>query len=696
MKRSVLAMIGGMLLAAGTTLYSAEFHVALNGKDSNPGTEKKPFATLLQARDAIRALPKTERAKGVTVWIHEGRYATDKTWTFEANDSGTEQAPIVYRAREKDTVVFDGGISLKTSDWTPVKDPAILTRLPEEARGKVMQLDLKAYGIKTFDPLGVTGMAASSLFRLNIVPEMPGAYELFCNDQELQLARWPNTGYARMGKVVNPGAAPRFWLDDNKGRKDYIPLEKRDPKDVPVFMYGDARHANWADAEDAWVHVWNNFFADMTLPVRKIDTEAGTVTLEYPLGYGLREQYDKTPKRYYVFNLLEEIDQPGEWYLNRTTSMLYCWPPVAMKDARFVLSQASLPVFVLKDVSHMTLRGITIAYGRAEQAIHITGGQGVVIDGFTIKNLRRSAVKIEGGKGHKVVNCHIFNTGTGGIYLEGGDRKTLTPAGHLAENNHIHDVSRIQKSYSEAIALHGVGNVARHNKIHGSEHAVMLWKGNDHLIEYNEIFDAVRTGSDMGAIYTGRDITCLGIVIRYNYFHDIGNPSGGYGTQAIFLDDGTSGHHIYGNVFFKAGSNASVKYHGGTRNILENNIFIGRPPAAILTIAGWGRRFPSMLRGSKTIMDRLNEIDPNSPPWSERWPWLATVTNAPPVSNKTFNNVVVNCGTSGENNFVTTEDPGFVDMKNHDFTLKKDSVVFEKLPGFKPIPFDKIGLRRGE
>jgi len=35
-------------------------------------------------------------------------------------------------------------------------------------------------------------------------------------------------------------------------------------------------------------------------------------------------------------------------------------------------------------------------------------------------------------------------------------------------------------------------------------------------------------------------------------------------------------------------------------------------------------------------------------------------------------------------------------MAQENFTLKNDSVVFEKLPDFKPIPFEKIGLQRDE
>ena len=45
----------------------------------------------------------------------------------------------------------------------------------------------------------------------------------------------------------------------------------------------------------------------------------------------------------------------------------------------------------------------------------------------------------------------------------------------------------------------------------------------------------------------------------------------------------------------------------------------------------------------------------------------------------------------GDNNLVTTADPGFVDYKNGDYTLKPDSEVFTKIPGFENIEMSKIG-----
>ncbi len=46
------------------------------------------------------------------------------------------------------------------------------------------------------------------------------------------------------------------------------------------------------------------------------------------------------------------------------------------------------------------------------------------------------------------------------------------------------------------------------------------------------------------------------------------------------------------------------------------------------------------------------------------------------------------------NNMIIDSDPGFVDLENENFQLKDDSPAFKL--GFKPIPFDNIGLYRDE
>ena len=206
----------------------------------------------------------------------------------------------------------------------------------------------------------------------------------------------------------------------------------------------------------------------------------------------------------------------------------------------------------------------------------IAGSSNTNVNGCTFRNLGHNAVEISGGADCGVSSCDITQTGRGGIKLNGGNREKLTPAGHFAENNHIHHYSRWNRMYHPAISIEGVGNRASHNLIHDAPHMALYFGGNDHVIEYNEIHHVCEESNDAGAIYSGRDWTMRGTVIRYNYLHHICGFEG-RGCVGVYLDDMFCGTLIYGNVFFDVTRAAFI---GGGRDCsIENNIFVDCNPA---------------------------------------------------------------------------------------------------------------------
>ena len=73
-----------LLLAASlaTAALPAEFHVAPNGADANPGTCARPFATLHRAQEAVRAERAAHPDQGVTVTFRGGSYPLERTLEF--------------------------------------------------------------------------------------------------------------------------------------------------------------------------------------------------------------------------------------------------------------------------------------------------------------------------------------------------------------------------------------------------------------------------------------------------------------------------------------------------------------------------------------------------------------------------------------------------------------------------------------
>ena len=158
MKSSVL-FLAVLLLAMPNAISAGQtaFYVATNGSDLNPGTKSKPFATLRRARNAIRALKKASKLPkdGVTVWIRDGVYPLRTTLALTAEDSGTKQAPIVYSAYGNEQPLLIGGQAIGA--FTAVTNYEILARLDEDARGHVVQTDLRAQGVTDFGELRPRG-----------------------------------------------------------------------------------------------------------------------------------------------------------------------------------------------------------------------------------------------------------------------------------------------------------------------------------------------------------------------------------------------------------------------------------------------------------------------------------------------------------------------------------------------------------
>ncbi len=688
------------------------FYVAPDGNDANPGTLKSPFATLETARNAIRTLKEEADSLphgGVTVYIREGTYQLPAAFELKKEDSGRKNTPVTYTAYENEEVLFTGAFELDKAAFEKVSDMAVLQRLPGSVRDKIVQIDLKAQGIDEFGKLESYGMG---------LPAVTLPPELFFNGETMTLARWPNEDYVHTGQVIDTGSIPRNF---SRAPNDpaYVPPKERYPLRGAAFHYEGNRPSRWINTEDIWMFgFWWFDWADATLQAASIDTTDKIIETVQPSRYGVR-----SGQRYYFFNILEEIDSPGEWYLDRNRGILYFYPPAALENASIQLSILDEELFSLQETSHITLEKLKMGNTRAN-GIVVRGGSHNTIAGCTVFRTGEKGIIISGtesqddegelgpegaGTHNRVISCNIYETGTGGVVLAGGNRKTLTPGNNQAINNHIHHYERIVKTYTPAISLQGVGNLAAHNLIHDAPHFAISYSGNDHIIEFNEIHHVVEESSDAGAIYNGRNPTEAGNIIRYNFFHHIGNDLGGYGQQSIFLDDGASFHHIYGNVFYKAGSNAVFKIHGGQHNVFENNIIVDSPPAAGLHL--WGENWEKWLLDQAHghgITAKLEAVNIKQPPYSSRYPKLATILEdgTPVKSNKVVNNLIVSdeseVAINGDGspsdevtlkgNFITDQDPGFVDAGNMNFQLKDDAIVYDKIPGFAKIPFDSIGL----
>jgi hypothetical protein len=542
-----------------------------------------------------------------------------------------------------------------------------------------LQADLKTLGIADFGQMKSRGFGRAMT---------AAGLELFFQDRPMTLARWPNEGFVKIAGIPKDQATG----DEHGGTLGKLSAG---------FYYEGDRPGTWKSQEDIWVHgYWAWDWANSYERIESIDTASRLIKTAPPYGlYGFR-----TGQRIFFLNVLEELDSPGEWYLDRKTGMLYFWPPAPIGEGKTLVSVLEGPMIAIKDASHVTVRGFILETARG-LGVQISGGSNNLVDDCTLRNLGDYAVVVRGGTHHTVANCRVYYTGDGGIDLSGGDRKTLTAANHLAYNNHIHHVARWSKCYAPAIHMNGVGIRAANNLIHDHPHCAILFGGNEHVVERNEIHHVALETGDVGAIYTGRDYTYRGNIVRQNYIHHTGGV--GMGSMGVYMDDCVSGTQIVGNVFHKV--QRAVFLGGGRDFRVENNIFVDCNPAVELDGRGLDKSPVWHNMVTDYMKKRMEEMKYKEPPYSTRYPEIGTIEKyyqtdggVPPENIVVARNICVgkwlniswHATPKAEElkDNVVDVDPHFVDGEKGDFRLRDDSPAFKV--GFERIPMEMIGLQK--
>jgi parallel beta-helix repeat protein len=574
-----VALAALIWLSSGAPAVAAEWHVSKQGDDAwsgrlaapNADRTDGPLATPERARDVVRAARKAGLDEPVTVWVHAGRYELPRTLEFSKEDSGTAEKPVVWRAFGDAKPVVVGGVAV--TGWRPVADDA-------RTGGRLLVADLAAQGL---------GKAAFT--------------QLVSGDRRQPKARWPDFDHANPyggGWAYVDGAIVSMYAE--------VPGED---KRTLVLKPGDAR--GWARPADGEVFIfprynwWNN-----VVRIERFDAAARRITLAADCSYAIRPG-----DRYYVQGLREELDAPGEWYHDREAGRLFHLPAADADAAApdVVVPTLATIIAIQPDTAHLTIRGLTLECCEGT-AVRLANARHCSVAGCTIRNVGNysgSGVSVS-GRDNAVVGCDISHTGSHGIAIDGGDRRTLTAANNRAENNYIHHTGVFYKQ-GVGISLTGVGNRAAHNLIHDCPRMGIMFSGNDLAIEFNHIRHVNLETEDTGAVYTGgRDwISSRGSVIRHNFFHDIL----GFGREGqkwvsphfawgVYLDDNAGGVDVIGNIVARC-QRAGIHLHNGRDNLIENNVFVDCGTQQI-EYSGWKgdhpfwtSHFDSMVKGYESV-----------------------------------------------------------------------------------------------
>ena len=694
------------------TMVNGDFYVSTSGKDTNDGTSDAPFRTLEKAMEAVRETDKSGRHE-ITVCIEPGEYRVSSL-VFSAEDSGTADCPVTYRANGGE-VVLHAGVTLRPEDFHSVQDyPAIADRLSADAKKNVVVLDL------TQAPYSLSAADWGKIYALgsyHTADKYDGDWtgplycELFINDERQNLARYPDSGFLQTEEVVKTGQGKEYD-DSHRTRENWDDLRNPEPDVYRVNESLAERIASWKDLSSVWMFgFWKYDWADASSPILSFDKATRELTPRFVSLFGTR-----TDAPYYFFNVPEELTAKGEWYLDRESGLLCIWKPENFNTANINLSLSEAPV-LSGQVSHAVFDGFTFQ-GTRSDAIELSGDN-ITVQNCLVKNVAGNAVCLT-GEHNLVTNNEITHTGKGGIVLTGGDTQTLRAGNCSAENNLIHDWSEIYQTYQPAVTLNGAGNLCAHNEIYNSPHEAITYTGNNHVIEYNLIHHVCLLSDDAGAIYAGRSWVWYGNVIRYNCIYALGSE--GHWPNGIYMDDALSGQEITGNILINIPRYAL--HLGGGRDLnVTNNIIINAGDRAVsyddraregALEDGW---FDHAAKGGD-MWTALYNAPRQSEIWQTAFPQYKTMTddfakaNTPdfipnPANSTLQGNVIFDL--RGSIGFIAKStarfssisgnviyplykiNSFFTDAPNGDYRVRDPERLQKEIPAFREIPLERIG-----
>lgn len=567
-----------------------KYYISVNGSDANNGSKDYPLQSIQGFKDLLIKDIKDNKINNgsINVYIENGTYNFSEGFKLSNNDLSDKDISISFIGENKNKVYFTGGVTLDNKKLKPLNN-----NIFNLFKDKIYYYDLSKENID-FN------------FKDDAIEKAP---EIFSKNTALTLARYPNEGFILTNTIISN--------KDFKGKGQYVfNINDKLSKD---FNY-DTAYVN-----GYWYHDWS----DSTAKIEKV--KDNKLTINGNLSYGIKEN-----QRFYIFNVLEALDNENEYYIDYDKKLIYLIPEDNNKNSEIKLSLLSEPLIQLKDISNITFKNIIFENTRSN-GISIDNSKNITIKNCIIRNLSMCGISLNNVSNSNITKNKIYNTGTGGIYANGGDRITLTSSNIKINQNEIYNFSRIKKTYSAAINMKGVGITATDNKIYDAPHTGILFSGNDHIIEENEIFDICKETNDVGAIYSGRDWTYRGNIIKKNYIHDLNNKGLGNLVIGIYLDDCFSSAHVYKNKIENVP--LAILAGGGRDNIIEKNLINNCTKSISFDDRG--------LSGSNydTLNSRLNDVPYNSKTWIKKYPEIKSLdTTDPriPYGNSSVNNKLKN------------------------------------------------------
>ncbi len=522
------------------------------------GSSGSPFNSIEKAMNAAKGIRDSMTSGSVEIVLKEGTYRVDGSLKITSDFSGNENVQMAIVGEPGKKAKITNSKQLPNDKFEKVSDQAVLEKIPADARNEIYCINLKAIGINDLGHRGKTDVNYENI-------------EFFMGDDRFIPAKWPNNTPDCIGEYGRATFGDIVRKDDSSQKYAFkVDVEKD-------------RLERWKTASDPTI--FGNMelgYSTVHMDVKAIDSENQTITIG-----GKQLNFQAGPGYWVIENLIEELDYPGEYYLDRNSGILYVYPmgDIKTQDIEYSLSKNNAPdvtnageaviEYAADDVyGNIRLENLYIENSVGAGIVHNWKAQNLTVKNCRIQNVfygfyssKSDGLRFEGNT--------VYNTISSGFSTGGGDRNTLTSGNVVVTNNHFHKLVQGTRC-GWGISGVGIGGVFSHNLVHNTPHAAIAMGSNESIWEYNEIYDACQDNLDAGVMYNGRSWSSgYGVEIRYNYLHDNGNWNG-HSTAGIYLDDQLSGITVHDNVLQR--QTGGIAICGGRNNKVYNNIMIDGMP----------------------------------------------------------------------------------------------------------------------
>jgi hypothetical protein len=557
----ILGLLLIVFLSENCNAQNQKIYISPDGHSMAKGSLSDPVNSLHRAAELVKEhagqLP-------VTVYLSGGNYPLNEALKLGPEHSGTQGAPVLWKALPGEDVRVSGGIPVE--NWVLEEDGSWSAELPENCPDN---------------------------FR-----------SLYMNGKRATRARHPNKGYLR---VAEAGADKRTNFYFNK--VDIPELDK--PEYLELIL----------------LHDWSITRIQVKSIDRKSRQLTAVDSIGSRLNFFTLTHWEENP-RYFLENAREFCDQQGEWYADFKAHKIFYHPLPGEKivDAQGIIPVARKLLLIEGNsqhhTSHIRFEGITFEH--SAWAIPESGYCGIQACMHTDRTKTEdswskvpAAIELHLATSCNFDQCTIRHTGGSGIWI-GSNCSACS-----IEASHIYDISGNGVSIGEGQDRISSGEtwwkahpeeVSRGNRVSHSliEHcgqeffgAVGIWCGlvANTVIEHNEIRQLPYTGISIGWMWTAEATPCrentihgnhihhilnilsdgggiysLGLQpgsrITQNLIHDIRVNAGRAESNGMFLDEGTKELLVEGNIIYSI-ARSPLRFHKAQHpNTVRNNVLV--------------------------------------------------------------------------------------------------------------------------